>query len=304
MVCLHETWPRYEEHILIRVKLTKKLRGAKGVMDFCLSHSFGEGEFWSVFGESGIGKTTLLRMIAGLEIPDSGTIEADGEVWFDSQKGINLTPQQRRVGFVFQSYALFEHMSVLENLMFAQKTKNKAKALEILSKMELSELANAKPRGLSGGQRQRVALARAIAQEPKVLLLDEPLSALDAIIRSKLQDELKKTHSVFELTTLMVSHDRSEVFKLSDYTLWLKDGKLYKEGRPKDVFLPQNSSSKFSFTGELLAIEKRDIIFVATVGIGQNVVEVVLDESDTANLRVGDEVTVAAKAFNPIVTKI
>lgn len=289
---------------MIRVEIAKKLRGAKGEIDFYLSHTFNDGQFWSIFGESGIGKTTLLRMIAGLETPDSGVIEADDKVWFDSAKKLNLPPQNRKVGFVFQSYALFEHMSVIENLMFAQPKKDREKALKILEKMELKELANSKPKELSGGQRQRIALARAIAQEPKVLLLDEPLSALDAIIRSKLQDELKKTHDDFRLTTLMVSHDRSEVFKLSDYALWLKDGKIYKKGIPKEIFLPQNQSNKFIFNGELLHLEKRDIIFVATVGIGQNIVEVAIDESDAKLLKVGDEVQVGAKAFNPIIQKI
>lgn len=289
---------------MIRVDIAKKLRGAKGEIDFRVSHTFGDGEFWCIFGESGIGKTTLMRMIAGLETPDNGIIEADGEVWFDSARGVNLPPQKRKVGFVFQSYALFEHMSVLDNLLFAQSEKNETKALGILAKMELTELKNTKPSRLSGGQRQRVALARAIAQEPKALLLDEPLSALDAIIRSKLQDELKKTHEDFGLTSLMVSHDRSEVFKLSDFALWLKDGKVYREGTPKELFLPSSASSKFTFSGELLAIEKRDIIYVATVGIGQNVVEVVVDESDAAQLAVGCEVEVGAKAFNPIIRKI
>lgn len=289
---------------MIKIDIAKKLHGSRGEIDFRVAHQFEDGEFWTIFGESGIGKTTLMRMIAGLEIPDSGTIEVDGEIWFDSSKKINFTPQKRRVGFVFQNYALFENMSVLENLTFAQKQKDETKAIQILEKMEIAELKNRAPSTLSGGQRQRIALARAIAGEPKVLLLDEPLSALDAIMRSKLQDELKKTHEDFGLTTLMVSHDRSEVFKLSDYALWLKDGKIYKAGTPKEIFLPSSHSSKFNFSGELLALEKRDIIFVATIGIGQNVVEVALDESDAITLKVGDEVEVSAKAFNPIIRKI
>lgn len=289
---------------MIKIDIAKKLHGSSGEIDFRVAHTFGDGEFWTIFGESGIGKTTLMRMIAGLETPDSGTIEVDGEVWFDGAKKINLPPQKRRVGFVFQNYALFENMSVLENLTFAQTKKDTPKATQILEKMGIAELKNRVPSTLSGGQRQRVALARAIAQEPKVLLLDEPLSALDAIMRGKLQDELKKTHEDFALTTLMVSHDRSEVFKLSDFALWLKNGKIYKEGTPKEIFLPKDSSSKFSFTGEILALEKRDIIVVATIGIGQNIVEVVLDEAEAKEYRVGCEVSVAAKAFNPILRKI
>lgn len=289
---------------MIKVDIAKKLHGASGEIDFRLIHEFESGEFWTVFGESGIGKTTLLRMIAGLETPDSGVIEADGEVWFDSSKKINLPPQKRKVGFVFQNYALFENMSVLENLTFAQHQKDEAKATQILEKMGIAELKARRPQTLSGGQRQRIALARAIAQEPKVLLLDEPLSALDAIMRAKLQDELKKTHDDFKLTTLMVSHDRSEVFKLSDYALWLKDGKAFKSGTPKEIFLRVNSSAKFSFIGEILHLEKRDIIVVATVGIGQNIVEVVLDEDEAKEFIVGCEVAVSSKAFNPIIQKV
>jgi len=289
---------------MVKVDIVKKLHGARGIVEFELSHEFKTAEFWTIFGESGIGKTTLLRMIAGLETPDSGAIAVDDEIWFDSSKKINLPPQKRRVGFVFQNYALFENMSVIENIRFAQPKRDDKKAFEILEKMHIRELANRAPSTLSGGQRQRVALARAIAQEPRVLLLDEPLSALDAIIRGKLQDELKETHDTFGLTTIMVSHDRSEVFKLSDYALWLKDGKEYKKGAPKEIFLQKNSSSKFSFTGELLALERRDIIYVATVGIGQNIVEVVVDETEACKLQIGSEVIVGAKAFNPIITKL
>jgi molybdate transport system ATP-binding protein len=289
---------------MIKIDVVKKLHGSRGEIDFRITHQFKTGEFWTIFGESGIGKTTLMRMIAGLETPDSGVIEADGEIWFDSQRKINLPPQKRKVGFVFQNYALFENMSVIENLTFAQTVNDETKAMQILEKMGIEELKNRRPSTLSGGQRQRVALARAIAQEPKVLLLDEPLSALDAIMRSKLQDELRATHNYFKLTTLMVSHDRSEVFKLSDYALWLKDGQVYMSGKPKEIFLPKDNSSKFSFTGEILALEKRDIIVVATIGIGQNIVEVVLDEIEAKEFRIGCEVSVAAKAFNPIIKKV
>lgn len=181
----------------------------------------------------------------------------DGEVWFDSQKSINLSPQKRRVGFMFQNYALFEHMSVLENLLFAQ--------------------------------------------EPKILLLDEPLSALDALTRSRLQDELKKTHDIFKLTTMMVSHDRSEVFKLSDQVLWLKEGKIFNQGSPRKVFLSQHSTSKFAFEGEVLDCEKRDSIYVATIGIGNTIVEVVLNKSEAIHLKIGTSVSVSTKAFAPIV---
>ncbi len=289
---------------MIKIEISKKLQGTSAQIDFRVKCEFKNGEFWTIFGESGIGKTTFLRMIAGLENPDAGYIEIDDEVWFDSDKNINLPPQQRRVGFVFQNYALFENMSVIENIYFAQRVKDEKKAKSILEKIGITKLKNRKPSTLSGGQRQRVALCRAIALEPKILLLDEPLSALDSLTRLKLQDELKNIHDKFHLTTLLVSHDRSEVFKLSDYVVWLKDGKIFKKGSPKEIFLPKDSSRKFSFTGEILSLEKRDILVVATIGIGQNIVEVVLDTEEAKDFIVGCEVVVATKAFNPLVKKI
>lgn len=288
---------------MLEVAITKKLQGAIGVINFEVTCNFQKGEFWTIFGESGIGKTTLLRMIAGLETPDSGKISMDGEVWFDSQKKINLTPQRRNVGFVFQNYALFENMSVLENLLFAQLHKDVPKAETILEVMGLLVLKDRSPSTLSGGQRQRIALARAIAQEPKVLLLDEPLSALDALTRSRLQDELKKTHEIFKLASLMVSHDRSEVFKLSDQVLWIKEGKVFAKGSPKEIFLPQNSSSKFAFEGEILNIEKKDVVYVVTIGIGNSIVEIAVDESEVKALHVGSVVSVSTKAFSPIISR-
>ncbi len=289
---------------MININVSKKLQGAEKEIDFDIDCEFKKGEFWTLFGKSGIGKTTFLRMIAGLEKPDAGIIKIDDEVWFDSDKHINLPPQKRRVGFVFQSYALFENMSVIENIYFAQQIKDEKKAKQILEKMEITNLANRNPSTLSGGQRQRVALARAIALEPKILLLDEPLSALDLATRAKLQDELKNIHDKFHLTTLLVSHDRSEVFKLSNFVIWLKDGKVYKKGSPKEIFLPKESSRKFSFKGEILSLEKRDILVVATIAIDQNIVEVVLDNIEAEEFFVGDEVLIATKAFNPLVKKI
>ncbi|MCX6052296.1 MAG: ATP-binding cassette domain-containing protein [Campylobacterales bacterium] len=286
---------------MLEISISKKLLGATGIIDFEVTCTFEKGEFWTIFGESGIGKTTLLRMIAGLDTPDRGSITMDGEVWFDSKKRINLIPQKRKVGFVFQNYALFENMSVLQNLLFAQPHKDISKAEEILEAMGLLALKERLPNTLSGGQRQRVALARSIAQEPKILLLDEPLSALDALTRSRLQDELKKTHEIFKLTSLMVSHDRSEVFKLSDQVLWLKEGKIFQMGKPKEIFLSKTSTSKFSFEGEILNIEKKDVIYVVTIGIDKQIVEVVVDESEVQELQVGNIINVSTKAFAPII---
>ncbi len=289
---------------MIKIDIKKRLLGAFGAIEFELNHTFNHSDFWAVFGESGVGKTTLLRIIAGLEEADSGIIEVEGKIWFDSEKKINLSPQKREVGFVFQDYALFENKSVIENILYAQKIENETKAKEILQKMRLSDLANRKPSSLSGGQKQRVALARAIAQEPKILLLDEPLSALDYITRSALQDELKTVHNMFKLTTLLVSHDRSEVFKLSDFVLWIKNGKVFNFGKVKDVFLPKNISNEFSLLGEIISIEERENFKIAIIVVGQNIIEVKLNEDEAKNYKITGEVMIVLKEFNPTISPI
>lgn len=196
-------------------------------------------ELLCFFGHSGAGKTTLLRILAGLTKPDKGRIVFRDTVWFDSQKKINLPPQQRNVGFMFQDYALFPHMTVEKNIGFAQKKKDEAEVDKLISLFDLQSLKNQKPAKLSGGQKQRVALARALAAKPSVLMLDEPLSALDWDMRVELQDEIIKAHLLLNTITLLVSHDVQEVQKLASSVILLKNGEVVKRGTPKDVFQPQ-----------------------------------------------------------------
>lgn len=149
-----------------------------------------------------------------------------GEVWFDSKRGINLPPQKRHVGFVFQDYALFPNMSLLENVMYGMKIEDKEKALELLRKVRLEGLKDKRPNQISGGQRQRVALIRALAREPKVLLLDEPLSALDEELRAELQEELKSFQRSYNIPTLMVTHHKEEALRLADRIVRIKEGRV------------------------------------------------------------------------------
>ena len=194
-------------------------------------------EFITLFGKSGAGKTTLLRLIAGLEMPKSGKITVDNEVWFDSVKKINLPPQKRGVGFVFQDYALFPAMNVEKNILYGCKTGEQKKNLsKMLAITELENLASSYPHQLSGGQKQRVALSRALINEPKILLLDEPLSALDNEMRLKLQDELLAIHREFKIPALLVSHDVAETIKLSDRVAMIKDGTIDKIDTPINIF--------------------------------------------------------------------
>ena len=212
---------------MIQIDLNKRLQAAEGEMLLKLKIDIEKGEFVTLYGASGVGKTSTLRMISGLLNPDAGKIIVNDEVWFDQSKKINLSPQKRKVGYVFQDYALFPHMTVLENLQFAQTRKDATKAItSLIELMELGQLQNRKPETLSGGQKQRVALARALVQQPEILLLDEPLAALDTTIRYKLQEYLKQIHSEFKLTTILISHDVSEIVKLADRVICLEDGKI------------------------------------------------------------------------------
>lgn len=176
-----------------------------------------------ISGPSGIGKTTLLRMIAGLTKPDRGIIQVGDRIFYDSLNNINLSPQKRNIGFMFQDYALFPNMTVEENISFAQnKVKDKAWVDTLIKSYGLDALRNQKPDKLSGGQKQRTALARTLAKKADLLLLDEPLSSVDSTMRIKLQNEILKAHAVFDSTTLVVSHDQDEVNKMAQCVLYME----------------------------------------------------------------------------------
>jgi molybdate transport system ATP-binding protein len=287
---------------LIEVDVEKELSGINGNFSLKIDFKVKKNQFLTIFGKSGSGKTTILRMIAGLENPDKGFIKIDGEYYFNSYKRINIPPQKRKVGFVFQNYALFPNMTVYKNLEFAMEKPDKEKIEEILKIVELEDLKDRYPNTLSGGQQQRVALARAIIRNPKILLLDEPLSALDLSVRLKLQDEIKKIHNFLNLTTIMVSHDKPEVFKLSDKVIWIDKGKIIKSGTPRNIFIEKEISGKFSFVGTILDIKKSDVVSIATIEIGDNLVEVIITGEE--QFKIGDNVLVSSKAFNPVIKKV
>ena len=281
---------------MIKFELSKMLQGAKGEMVLSVDLEIKEGEFLALSGVSGSGKTTLLRIVAGLE-KAKGTISVGDEVWQDA--AFSLPPQKRKIGYVFQDYALFPNMTVLENLLFVNKDLLLAERL-----LELTELRDMKerlPNSLSGGQQQRVSMCRAMMNRPKLLLMDEPLSALDPKMRTKLQDEILKLHKEFGTTTIMVSHDPSEMYRLASRVVVLEEGKIISDGNPKEVLLKTQGSQKFSFEGELLDITKVDVICVAIVSIGQQLVEVVVSSQEAENLKIGQKVTVSTKAFAPMI---
>lgn len=290
---------------MIKINIKKTLNTADGKIVLHVNKEIKEGDFLTLFGKSGSGKTTLLRVLAGLENPDSGEIKVGDEVWFDSSKKINLPPQKRGVGFVFQDYALFPNMSVKKNLLFALKNQNeRARVDEILEIMELENLSLMMSDQLSGGQKQRVAVARALVSSPKLLLLDEPLSALDHAMRVKLQDELLAVHKKFDVTSILVSHDVSEVFKLSSRVFKISLGDITDDGTPSEVFASSNLSGKFKVAGEVLSINKSDILYVIDVMANNEVLKITAVKKDIENLSVGDKILISSKAFNPIFTKI
>lgn len=282
---------------MIKIDINKKLHGSQSDMQLDIDLSIKEGEFLALSGKSGSGKTTLLRILAGLE-DASGNIKVTDENWLDAKT--KLPAQKRAIGFVFQDYALFDNMNVLQNLLFVCKDRELAEHL--LDLTELSELKNRLPSNLSGGQKQRVALCRAMMRRPKLLLMDEPLSALDPEMRTKLQNEILILHKEFNTTTIMVSHDPSEIYRLASRVVVLQNGKIINDGTPKDVLLRTQGSQKFSFSGELLDIKKVDVIFIAIIAIGQQLVEVVVSEDEAQNLKVGETIEVSTKAFTPTVS--
>lgn len=209
---------------MINIDFTKQIHTASGTKNLSLKINIENGTFLIVTGESGCGKTSLLKILAGLIKPENGKIIVNNQWWFDSKKKINLETSKRNIGFAFQDYVLFPNMTVYENINFGSKDKKLSEKL--IDEMDLKELANRLPAKLSGGQKQRVALARAIARKSKLLLLDEPMSALDDNMRYKMQNILKQYYYKYKPTIVMITHNIDEIKKLSSRIISLKDGKI------------------------------------------------------------------------------
>lgn len=289
---------------MISIDLGKTLHGAAGMLRLEIRTEIERGHFVTLFGPSGAGKTTILRMLAGLIAPDTGRIAVDGNVWFDAERRINLPPQQRAIGFVFQDYALFPNLSVRDNIAYAVGKGDAHWIDELLALADLNQLQTRLPATLSGGQKQRVALARALARRPALLLLDEPLSALDTAMRLQLQDELARMHRRFGLTTLLVSHDIGEVFRLSQRVLQLADGCIVQEGSPAEVFLQKRLAGKFNLRAQVLAVRQEEVVHIVSLLIGQDIVEVIASADEVSDLKPGESVSVSSKAFNPMLFKL
>ena len=220
--------------------LTKRWGSVTAVDD--VSFSIDEGAFLTLLGPSGCGKTTILRMIAGLEIPTAGEIRIGDDIVFSSEKGICVPARERQLGLVFQSYALWPHMTVFENIAFGLRVKKmkesdiEKKVKEALAYMKLYDMAERYPQEMSGGQQQRVALARMLASEPSIFLMDEPLSNLDAKLRMEMRAEIKNIHKQVEATTLYVTHDQVEGLTMATEIAILNNGKIEHKDHPKKVY--------------------------------------------------------------------
>jgi iron(III) transport system ATP-binding protein len=229
-----------------------KLEAVKGV-----SFQVRSGEFVTLLGPSGCGKTTTLRMIAGLERPDAGEIRVGEHVLNDAARGVFVQPERRHMGMVFQTYAIWPHMTVFQNVAFPleEQRVNRSEVRERVSRMlamvGLEEYINVPAPNLSGGQQQRVALARALVTDPEVLLLDEPLSNLDARLREQMRFEIRETQVRLGITTIFVTHDQLEAMTMSDQVIVMQAGRIEQHGTPREVYNQPRTRQVMDFLGQV-----------------------------------------------------
>ena len=218
-----------------------------------------------LFGPSGCGKTTVLRSLAGLERPETGTITFDDEVWLDQERSICRSPQERGIGFCFQDYALFPHLTVSQNIGYglrAKRPQRQRTIAEMLTRFQLTGLEHRYPHQISGGQQQRVALARVLVRQPRLLLLDEPLSALDAALRDQLRTKLRRLHSGFGIPIVLVTHDRREAIALADRVVVMDGGRVEQSGTVEEVFSRPSNSNVARIVG-IETVETGEVIDVS-----------------------------------------
>ena len=286
-------------------EIKKSFTEGEAVLDN-ISLEISKGEFITLLGSSGCGKTTTLRIIAGLEQPDAGS------VWLDGREVTGLEPNQRDVNTVFQNYALFPHMNVAENIGYGLKLKKvpkseiKKKVSQMLELVQLKGYEKRKPSELSGGQKQRVAIARALVNNPKVLLLDEPLGALDLQLRRAMQIELKHLQKKLGITFIYITHDQEEAINMSDRIAVMKDGRIEQIGTPDEIYNHPKTSYVATFVGNaniLHGVAESIQGENAIVKIGNDRVIVKLETSQQntgakQHLTAGENVTLAVRSEN------
>ncbi|HEX7064572.1 MAG TPA: ABC transporter ATP-binding protein [Bacillales bacterium] len=235
---------------MLSCNIHKPLRDFELDMDFSL-----ENETLVIVGHSGCGKSTTLKLIAGLMAPEEGRITVGGRTFFDHNERVNVSPETRKTGFVFQNYALFPHLSVFENVSYGldgqkmSKSEKASKVQGMLEALNIPHLIDSMPSDLSGGEQQRVALARSLVLDPDVLLLDEPLSALDVTTRGRVRRELKKTLAALEIPKIIVTHDYEDAISLGDRILVMDKGHVIQEGTAKELLTSPRSPFVADFSG-------------------------------------------------------
>jgi len=289
-------------------EIKKSFTEGEAVLDN-ISLEISKGEFITLLGSSGCGKTTTLRIIAGLEQPDAGS------VWLDGREVTGLEPNQRDVNTVFQNYALFPHMNVAENIGYGLKLKKvpkseiKKKVSQMLELVQLEGYEKRKPSELSGGQKQRVAIARALVNNPKVLLLDEPLGALDLQLRRAMQIELKHLQKKLGITFIYITHDQEEAINMSDRIAVMRDGRIEQIGTPDEIYNHPKTSYVATFVGNAnilhgVAESIQGQNAIVKIGNDKVIVKLETSQQDTKDtgakhhLTAGENVTLAVRSEN------
>lgn len=287
----------------VKVRVAKRLVASTGPMELSVDFQVAAGERVALYGPSGSGKSSVLRMVAGLMRPDEGRIEVDGKVWFDSAAKVDLPPHVRKPGLVFQDHALFPHRTAFQNILDGVLVgpDRPGRARELLELFELSGVADHLPSRLSGGQKQRVALARTIASNPAMLLLDEPFSALDAGLRGRVIEETALHLDRERKTTILVSHDMGEVWRLADRVLKLENGLVAASGTPDAVFAGGASTPRLRIPATVLALKESEGFVVVTASAAGTVVRAVVSVEEARSLLPGASVLLAAKAFETMI---
>lgn len=241
---------------MIYCQFIKKYIHKKRAFNLNIKVSFKLHKINALYGPSGAGKTSVLRLISGLDTIDEGTIRVKNNYWTNTATKKHLSIAKRKIAYVFQDHALFPNMTVLKNLLFVKKHINQDLLNDVVATLEIKHLLNSLPDELSGGQKQRIALARALVQEPELLLLDEPLTALDEVLRTKLQSYLISLQQRYQFTVIMVSHNLQEVLKVADHVCLMNYGEIIEQGKPS-ILLPKNKKNILKAT--ILNVKDDDI---------------------------------------------
>lgn len=252
-----------------------------------------KGSFVGIYGSSGAGKTTLLRLLSGLEKPDHGYLSVNDQPWIDTEKQIFRRPQERSIGYLFQDYALFPNMTIRQNLEYAAAPNQEtARINELLQVTNLHDIPDKYPSALSGGQQQRAALARALVRAPELLLLDEPLSALDENRRKSLQDFLKTIHQDYQLTTILVSHNMAELARLCNLVIEMDKGQIKQIGSPDLLFKKQDMINLVDQKATVLSVNRKNGALILEVVVEGKKVRMRMDAKRYEGVKSGDEIVV------------